>query len=80
MHTGAPRSTDTLSADLATRRAADFAALADRIQLLRSALPAMAEDLAHARREIQQLRRENARLKQHLTALSSSDAATQATC
>jgi ribosomal protein S15P/S13E len=57
----------TGSSDSSSRRPTDVAALVDRIQLLRSVLPAMAEDLAHARRELRQVRRENARLKQHLT-------------
>jgi cell shape-determining protein MreC len=57
---------DTISPSLASRRTADFAGLVDRIQLLRTALPAMADDLARARREIQQLRRENTRLKKRL--------------
>jgi cell shape-determining protein MreC len=57
----------TGSSDSVSRRTTDVAALVDRIQLLRSVLPAMAEDLAHARRELRQVRRENARLKQRLT-------------
>jgi hypothetical protein len=51
----------------ASRRAAQVAALVDRVRLLRTALSAMANDLALARREVRQLRRENARLKQRLT-------------
>jgi phage shock protein A len=67
MQTGVITSTHTVSSDSASRRAAEIAALVDRIQLLRTVLPAMASDLAHARREVQQLRRENARLKRRLS-------------
>src|SRR5262245_50202183 len=40
---------------------------AERVELLDIVLPAMAYDRAQARREIPQLHRENARLKQRLT-------------
>jgi chromosome segregation ATPase len=50
-----------------SRRAADMAALVERIRLLSGVLSAIASDLVDARREIRQLRRENARLKQRLT-------------
>jgi phage shock protein A len=66
MHMDAPTRTQTVNSGSASRRAAD-AALVDRIRLLRTILPAMVDDLAHARREIHQLRRENTRLKQRLT-------------
>jgi hypothetical protein len=64
VETSARANTHMVGSDLASRRAAEMATLADRIQLLRSLLPAMAGDLAAARREIQRLRRENARLEQ----------------
>jgi hypothetical protein len=67
MHTDAPTSTRTVGSDSASRRAADVSSLVDRLQLLRTVLPAMADDLANARREVRQLRRENSRLKQRLT-------------
>jgi hypothetical protein len=67
MDTVATASTRNVSSDSVSRRAADMAALVDRIQLLRTVLPALASDLADARREIRRLRRENARLKQRLT-------------
>jgi hypothetical protein len=51
----------------ASRRATDAGGLVDRLQLLRTVLAAMTDDLARARREIRQLRRENARLEQRLT-------------
>ena len=66
MHTDATTNRQTSSLDSASGRAAD-AALVDRIRLLRAVLPAIASDLANAKREIRQLRRENARLKQHMT-------------
>jgi hypothetical protein len=67
MHADATTRTYTVSSDAASRRAVDVAALVDRIQLLRTVLQAMAYDLAHARREIRRLRRENARLTERLT-------------
>jgi hypothetical protein len=67
MHTDAATSTRTVGSDSTSRRAADVAALVDRIRLLCTVLPAMAYDLAHARRQVRQLRQENARLKRRLT-------------
>jgi hypothetical protein len=65
-HMDARANRQTSSLDSASGRAAD-AALVDRIRLLRAVLPAIASDLANAKREIRQLRRENARLKQRVT-------------
>ena len=67
MDTGATTSTRIVSSDPVSRRAADMAALVERSRLLRGVLSAITSDLVDARREIQQLRRENARLKQRLT-------------
>jgi hypothetical protein len=64
---GAATSTRTLGSASASRRATDAGGLVDRLQLRRTVLAAMTDDLARARREIRQLRRENARLEQRLT-------------
>jgi hypothetical protein len=66
-HEHATTRTHTVRSDSASRHAADVAALVDRLRLLRAVLAGMADDLAQARREIRQLRRENARLKERLT-------------
>ena len=67
VRTYATTKTHTVSSDSASRPTTDVPALVDRIQLLGTVLPAMTYDLAQARREIRQMRRENARLKQRLT-------------
>jgi hypothetical protein len=64
---GAVTSTRTVASASGSRLATDVAGLVDRLQLLRTVLAAMTDDLARARREIRQLRRENARLEQRLT-------------
>jgi len=62
METGARTNTRMVGSDLASRRAAEMAALTGSSCCV--AWPAMSCDLAAARREIQRLRRENARLEQ----------------
>jgi hypothetical protein len=67
VRTDAATSTRTVASASASRLATDVTGLVDRLQLLRTVLAAMTDDLAQARREIRHLRRENARLEQRLT-------------